>query len=157
MRITNGTPPYKKSFLEVKPDSTVPSLLRKAWELDSAHRGHILRIRQYQPVYLLPLFMAGDSNDQPFSSSARHATNSLIELKSSECKLQIGLKSKIYEDIVGKKTICGLVTLNRRASNFITATYHVRSGKQTTNPSSCSSGGQITTFKAGTDNSSISA
>ena len=77
------------------------SLLGKAWELDPGLRGHTLRIRQYQPVYLLPLFHASRPNNHPSTSAAGHAVSESLGLDSSEAKLQISLKSKIAEDLFG--------------------------------------------------------
>lgn len=77
------------------------SLLGKAWELDSGLRGHTLRIRQYQPVYVLPMFYASRPNDQPSSPAAGHSAAGSLGLDSTEAKLQISLKSKIAEDLVG--------------------------------------------------------
>lgn len=77
------------------------SLLGKAWELDDEQRGHILRIRPYQPVYLLPLFHASTPNRLPSSPSAGHTVSEPIDLSTNEAKLQISLKTKMAEDIFG--------------------------------------------------------
>lgn len=76
------------------------SLLGKAWELDPAERGHILRIRPYKPVYILPLFHASSPNRQPESPSPGHGGEQ-TDLSVNEAKLQISLKSKVYEDVFG--------------------------------------------------------
>ena len=78
-----------------------PSLLGKAWELDPGQRGHILRVRPYQPVYLLPLYHAAQPNQQPSSPAAAHTVSSPLGLGANEAKLQISLKTKIAEDLFG--------------------------------------------------------
>ena len=78
-----------------------PSLLGKAWELDPGQRGHILRVRPYQPVYLLPLYHAAQPNQQPSSPAAAHTVSSPLGLGANEAKLQISLKTKSAEDLVG--------------------------------------------------------
>ena len=77
------------------------SMLGKAWELDSEHRGRILRVRPYKPVYILPIFHASNPNLQPTSPSAGRTVSSPIDLNANESKLQISLKTKIVEDLFG--------------------------------------------------------
>ena len=86
---------------KLKAPAASPSLLGKAWELDDEYRGHILRIRPYQPVYLLPLFHASNPNRLPSSPSAGHSVTEPIDLSTNEAKLQISLKTKMAEDIFG--------------------------------------------------------
>jgi len=81
------------------PPTAAPSLLGKTWELDPEQRGHILRIRPYQPVYVLPLFHASNPNRQPASPSPGHAVGDPVDLSANEAKLQISLKTKIVEDL----------------------------------------------------------
>jgi phospholipase A1 len=83
-----------------KTTAAEPSLLSQAWELDPEQRGHILRIRQYKPVYILPLFYTDSPNRAPSSPSADHTAPS-TDLRNVEAKLQISLKSKLAEDIFG--------------------------------------------------------
>lgn len=78
-----------------------PSLLSGAWELDDERRGHILRIRPYKPVYVLPYFHASNPNRQPVSPSAGHSSPYIDDLSASEAKFQISFKSKLVEDIFG--------------------------------------------------------
>lgn len=86
----------------IKMASTAPSsLLGKAWELDPGDRGHLLRIRPYKPVYLLPFFNTSNPNTQPSSPAANHSVSSPVDLSDTEAKLQISLKTKIAEDIFG--------------------------------------------------------
>ncbi len=80
---------------------TQPSLLGQAWELDPEQRGHILRIRQYKPVYLLPLFHASAVNQTPHSPAAGHTVSESQGIKADEAKLQISLKTKLAEDLFG--------------------------------------------------------
>lgn len=82
-------------------DAAAPSVLGKAWELDSGQRGHTLRIRQYKPVYVLPLFYATSPNHTPSSPAAGHSVDTPLDLDSREAKLQFSLKAKIFEDVFG--------------------------------------------------------
>ena len=77
------------------------SLLAKAWDLDPDQRGHIFRIRPYQPVYILPFFHAADPNRRPSSPSAGRTVTESIDLSSTEAKLQFSLKTKLLEDVLG--------------------------------------------------------
>jgi phospholipase A1 len=78
-----------------------PSALAKAWELDEGERGHILRIRPYKPIYLLPYFHARRPNRQPDSPAPGHASPAIADLSADEAKLQISFKSKLAEDVFG--------------------------------------------------------
>ncbi len=83
------------------PAEAAASLLGKAWELDEGDRGHILRIRPYKPVYVLPYFRAAHPNRNPTSPAAAHNSPGITDLSATEAKLQISLKSKLYEDVFG--------------------------------------------------------
>jgi phospholipase A1/A2 len=82
-------------------DENKSALLDSAWELDPAHRGHILRIRPYKPVYILPFFYSSAPNREPGSPAAGHGSDSLNELSATEAKLQISFKNKLLEDVFG--------------------------------------------------------
>lgn len=82
-------------------DENESSMLDAAWELDPAYRGHILRIRPYKPVYVLPFFHSRARNRQPGSPAAGHRSDSLNELSATEAKLQISFKNKLLEDAFG--------------------------------------------------------
>ncbi len=77
------------------------SMLGAAWELDEDRRGHILRIRPYKPVYILPYFHASNPNRQPSSPSAGHTSPLIDDLSANEAKFQISFKSKLMEDVFG--------------------------------------------------------
>jgi len=77
------------------------SLLGTAWELDDSRRGHILRIRPYKPVYILPYFHATSPNRQPGSPSAGHSSPLIDDLGANEAKFQISFKTKLMEDVLG--------------------------------------------------------
>ena len=95
-------PPLESSMaLPETPRS--PSLLGQAWELDPEERGRILRIRPYKPVYVLPFFRANQPNHHPNSPAAEHSA-SYTALGTTEAKLQISLKSKLYEDLLGRNS-----------------------------------------------------
>lgn len=84
----------------IERDEPQSSLLGKAWELDPEERGKILRIRPYKPVYVLPFFHTARPNHHPNSPAEGHST-SYADLGSTEAKLQISLKTKLYEDVFG--------------------------------------------------------
>ncbi len=102
---TEMPPAATSTAANLKPPAAAPqessdSLLGKAWELDAGERGHILRIRPYKPVYALPLFHATNANRTPNSPAAGHSSED-VNLNSNEAKLQISLKTKLYEDLFG--------------------------------------------------------
>ncbi len=94
-------PPPPAAAASEPPALRAPSLLGKAWELDPEQRGHILRIRPYQPVYVLPAFHATSPNRRPASPAAGHTVADPIDLSTTEAKLQISLKTKVMEDVFG--------------------------------------------------------
>ena len=77
------------------------TLLDRAWELDDDSRGHILRIRPYKPVYILPLFHGNRPNQTPSTPSPGHTVSDSLDLSKDEAKLQISFKSKLAEDVFG--------------------------------------------------------
>lgn len=77
------------------------SLLGRAWDLDTNERGTYLRVRQYKPVYVLPVFYSGRMNQYPSSPSAGHSVTNSVDLQSSEAKYQLSLKTKLVEDVFG--------------------------------------------------------
>jgi len=60
-----------------------------------------LQLRPYKPVYLLPLFVSGRSNQLPSSPAGGHAVHEPLAIEASEAKFQISLKSKLAEDVFG--------------------------------------------------------
>lgn len=100
---TAGIPVSKQADAPgIKADSDeAGSILGKAWELDAGQRGHLLRIRPYKPVYLLPLFHTSSRNTRPSSPAANHSVSDSVDLGDTEAKLQISLKTKIAEDVFG--------------------------------------------------------
>ena len=96
-----GEPTTAAANAAVLSEDAAPSVLGKAWELDSDQRGHTLRIRQYKPVYVLPMFFASSTNDQPSSPATGHSVTTPLDLDAREAKLQFSLKAKVFEDIFG--------------------------------------------------------
>jgi len=82
------------------PGDAPVSLLAQAWELDAGQRGHILRVRPYKPVYVLPWFHTASPNTSPSSPAAGH-NGTATDLSSDEAKFQFSLKAKLLEDIFG--------------------------------------------------------
>lgn len=77
------------------------SLLGHAWELDPGERGRILRIRPYKPVYALAFTHSTRPNQQPSSPAPGHAVTDALAIGADEAKLQISLKTKLAEDLIG--------------------------------------------------------
>lgn len=95
------TAPPQRLVEPVPASAAAPTALAKAWELDDGERGHLLRIRPYKPVYLLPYFHARRPNRQPDSPAPGHASPGISDLQADEVKLQFSFKSKLAEDLFG--------------------------------------------------------
>lgn len=89
--------PAEAPVAEPSPDS----LLGHAWELDPGDRGRILRIRPYKPVYALPFTHSTRPNQRPSSPAPGHAVADALDIGADEAKLQISLKTKLAEDLIG--------------------------------------------------------
>ncbi len=61
----------------------------------------VWNIRAYQPVYLLPVFWTSDKNELPTSPNPNNVEHTAQNLKSTESKFQISLKTKAWENIFG--------------------------------------------------------
>ena len=94
-----ATKPSEASSADASSTEASASLLGRAWELDASQRGQILGIRQYKPVYVLPVFHAAQVNDEPNTPASGHSAHA--NLDATEVKFQISLKTKLMEDIFG--------------------------------------------------------
>ena len=74
------------------------SVLSRQWELDPESRGKAPIIRAHRPTYILPV----SYNNTPNRNVAR--TNYTDEnMQHTEAKFQLSFKTKLWEDIAGKK------------------------------------------------------
>jgi phospholipase A1/A2 len=85
---------------EINPSS---SLLDQRWELSAKSKLGTWNLREYQPVYLLPVFSTTDKNERPTSPNPDNTVNVGDEqrLKSTEAKFQLSFKTKAIENIFG--------------------------------------------------------
>ncbi len=77
------------------------SLLDKRWELSPDSKLGTWNIRAHQPVYLLPVFWSSDKNEFPHSPNPQNTVDESQDLKSTEAKFQISLKTKALENLIG--------------------------------------------------------
>lgn len=77
------------------------SLLDRRWELAPESKLGTWNIRAYQPVYVLPVFWTSDRNELPHSPNPLNTVTESQDLKSSEMKFQLSLKTKAWENIFG--------------------------------------------------------
>lgn len=77
------------------------SLLDKRWELSANSKLGTWNIRAHQPVYLLPVFWTSDKNELPSSPNPDNTENTAQNLKSTESKFQLSLKTKAAENLIG--------------------------------------------------------
>ena len=79
------------------------SLLDQRWELSPESKLGTWNVREYQPVYLLPVFSTTDKNERPTSPNPDNTVKMGEEqnLKSTEAKFQLSLKTKAIENIFG--------------------------------------------------------
>ena len=77
------------------------SLLDKRWELAADSKLGTWNIRANQPVYLLPAFWTSNKNEFPHSPNPDNTVTEDQDLKSTEAKFQISLKTKAVENLIG--------------------------------------------------------
>ncbi|WP_111859642.1 phospholipase A [Acinetobacter sp. CFCC 10889] len=77
------------------------SLLDKRWELSPDSKLGTWNIRAHQPVYLLPAFWTSSKNEFPHSPNPQNTVEEAQDLKSTEAKFQISLKTKAVENLIG--------------------------------------------------------
>ncbi|MFW1857170.1 phospholipase A [Acinetobacter defluvii] len=77
------------------------SLLDKRWELSPDSKLGTWNIRAYQPVYLLPAYWTSNKNEFPHSPNPQNTVKEAQDLKSTEAKFQISLKTKAVENLIG--------------------------------------------------------
>lgn len=77
------------------------SLLDRRWELSPDSKLGTWNIRAHQPVYLLPAFWTSDKNEFPQSPNVYNTVDKDQNLKSTESKFQLSLKTKAVENLLG--------------------------------------------------------
>ncbi|MDM1247605.1 phospholipase A [Acinetobacter sichuanensis] len=77
------------------------SLLDKRWELSPDSKLGTWNIRAHQPVYLLPAYWSSNKNEFPHSPNPQNTVDEAQDLKSTEAKFQISLKTKAVENLIG--------------------------------------------------------
>lgn len=77
------------------------SMLDRRWELSEDSKLGVWNIRAYQPVYLFPIMWTSDKNEFPSSPNPNNTVTNAQDLKSTEAKFQISLKTKALENIFG--------------------------------------------------------
>jgi phospholipase A1/A2 len=85
---------------EINPST---SLLDQRWELSPNSKLGTWNLREYQPVYLLPVFITTDKNERPTSPNPDNSIEVGEEqnLKSTEAKFQLSFKTKAMENLIG--------------------------------------------------------
>lgn len=87
--------------LEMNASERRQSLLDSRWELSKESKLGTWNLRAYQPIYILPAFWTSDKNELPHSPNLRNTVDQRQDLKSTEAKFQLSLKTKALENIVG--------------------------------------------------------
>lgn len=77
------------------------SLLDQRWELSKESKLGTWNIRAYQPIYLLPAFWTSEKNEFPSSPNPNNTVTEDQNLKSTESKFQISLKTKALQNVFG--------------------------------------------------------
>jgi phospholipase A1/A2 len=78
------------------------SLLDRRWELTPERKQGTFRVSPYKPVYILAAYHTSSANETPSSPSAGHSVLDPLDLTNTETKFQISLKSKLWENVIGK-------------------------------------------------------
>ena len=77
------------------------SLLDRRWELSPEEKQGTFRVAAHKPVYILAAFHSSSANDRPTSPSEGRTVIDSLNLRDTETKFQISLKSKLWENIIG--------------------------------------------------------
>jgi phospholipase A1 len=79
-----------------------PQTLPQRWELDPQSKDGILKIKPYQPVYLLPVNWRRNVNESPCSPNPANCAIGAGEgTQNVEAKFQFSFKTKAWQDILG--------------------------------------------------------
>ncbi|MGQ4277408.1 phospholipase A [Pseudidiomarina sp. E22-M8] len=74
-------------------------LVGRFWELEQKHKRGVFQLRTYRPNFLLPIHHSSNINTQP-QSPTRGPSEPLESYKPNEVKLQISLRTKLFEDLL---------------------------------------------------------
>lgn len=77
------------------------SPLSLAYDLDKNSERGIWTVRPYNPNYVLPLYYTVDPNLNPRSPSREGEASTSNEIRNTDLKFQLSLKSKVGEDLFG--------------------------------------------------------
>lgn len=77
------------------------SPLSLAYDLDKNSERGTWTVRPYRPNYVLPLFYTKDPNLNPDSPSQEEQDSTANDIRNTELKFQLSLKSKVGEDLFG--------------------------------------------------------
>lgn len=86
---------------EAVPEPRSVSLLRQRWELGQEQKQGTFRVSPYKPVYILAAYHSSSANQKPSSPSEGHSVLEELNLRDTETKFQISLKSKLWENVFG--------------------------------------------------------
>lgn len=78
-----------------------PGRLSQEWDLDSARRGKLFRLRPYHPNYLLPVRFSDNPNRSPLSPASGHQVTKPAPYQSVEAKFQLSFKFKAAQNLIG--------------------------------------------------------
>lgn len=84
-----------------QPLNTQNSLLDSRWELSEKSKLGTWNIRGYKPIYVLPIFWTSNRNEYPSSPNPLNTVTERQDLKFTESKFQLSLKTKAWENIFG--------------------------------------------------------
>ncbi|ENV46151.1 hypothetical protein P255_01322 [Acinetobacter brisouii CIP 110357] len=84
-----------------QPLNTQNSLLDSRWELSEKSKLGTWNIRGYKPIYVLPIFWTSNRNVYPSSPNPLNTVTERQDLKFTESKFQLSLKTKAWENIFG--------------------------------------------------------
>lgn len=95
-----GGAAYSQNFFEGE-----ASILTERWDLNDAESESkgLFVIKQYKPVYVLLAKVSSDVNKQPQSDGPNNSIPEAAPLNKTETKFQLSLKTKIFNDVFGKK------------------------------------------------------
>ena len=77
------------------------SLLDSRWELSRESKLGTFNVRGYKPVYVLPIFVSSNQNNQPHSPNPDNTVAESERLDNIEAKFQLSLKTKIWQGVFG--------------------------------------------------------
>ena len=83
------------------PEPKPSSLLDQRWQLDADQKQGTFGVDSHKPVYILAAFHSSSANNLPQSPSEGHSVVDSLNLRNTETKFQISLKSKLWQNPIG--------------------------------------------------------